>query len=446
MIDIHTAMQNAIDAARALDTDAFERHLDAMKSALEAARAQGILNYKKQPLYLGSSGPAPTAPAPKPAASPWRELSAPELFQRAMDATNRDPDAYRTLGHIESLAQDALASAATGGDLGAVRLLTRLASPEGSFALERAAHLGRFEIVQELAPLCSEKTRAIALTHAAEAGRVQTVKALLSLTQDPERQNTALGLAAREGHLACVELLLPGCDQLAIDTALASAARQNHAGCVAALAPFADAGRAAESALPALLGGRLDALEALMALIGAIDIPDDALWTSLIEALRPDQRDKPRCAVFLAEELSARGSRAPNHALPAAAQGRGDFGVRLLLPLSDPAANDSQALRHAARVDNQAAFELLLPLSNPNALECQALVWACERDNRAIALALLAVCDLPGAELAEARARAGGHFELAEAVATRRLALAEQEQLGRSLDRGAASRSPGPRI
>jgi len=61
----------------------------------------------------------------------------------------------------------------------------------------------------------------------------------------------------------------------------------------------------------------------------------------------------------------------------AAAQGHFQC-VALLIPASDPKADDSWALQMAARYGRTQCVELLVPVSNPKAADNQALRWAIE--------------------------------------------------------------------
>lgn len=67
--------------------------------------------------------------------------------------------------------------------------------------------------------------------------------------------------------------------------------------------------------------------------------------------------------------------------------------VKKLIPLSDPKAEDSYALRAAAHNGHKDIVELLIPVSNPKAKNSYALQWAAEKGHKEIVELLIPVSD-----------------------------------------------------
>jgi ankyrin repeat protein len=133
--------------------------------------------------------------------------------------------------------------------------------------------------------------------------------------------------------------------------------------------------------------------------------------------LRLAARSGDLAAVEQALEDGANARDADSGALSLAAEAGHVECVRLLLPVSEPMANESCALRRAASGGHVECVRLLIPVSEPLARQSYALRWAAEKGHAdCVALLLpasdpLAVgdCGLDAARLARSR----GHLDLA---------------------------------
>lgn len=67
--------------------------------------------------------------------------------------------------------------------------------------------------------------------------------------------------------------------------------------------------------------------------------------------------------------------------------------VAFLIPVSDPAYNNSQSLRWAAERGHAQVVELLIPVSDPKACDNEAIKWALEKENKDCVRLLLPVSD-----------------------------------------------------
>lgn len=67
--------------------------------------------------------------------------------------------------------------------------------------------------------------------------------------------------------------------------------------------------------------------------------------------------------------------------------------TKLLIPVSDPKANNSEVLRTAALLEHKQIVELLIPVSDPKALESAALFWAINKRNKDLIDLLIPVSD-----------------------------------------------------
>jgi hypothetical protein len=95
--------------------------------------------------------------------------------------------------------------------------------------------------------------------------------------------------------------------------------------------------------------------------------------------------------------------------------------VQLLIPVSDPKADDSAALRLAAEHGNWECARLLIPVSDPKADHSQTLRWAAEDGHDELVVLLLPLSDplalgRKDGLNAAATARVGGQYEIARMI------------------------------
>ena len=174
---------------------------------------------------------------------------------------------------------------------------------------------------------------------------------LRDYSRSPPTIAGALQLAAHYGHEECVRLLIPACsEEHDLSTALVIASDQGRLACIQALIPSV-------------------AKDAVNALVLVARFGHGACVKSLME------RSDPASINDALAEASTHG-----HADCA----------RLLLPLADPLAHGSRALRRAAERGHMATVELLLPHSDARAVGRRGLDAAASARNEGHgALALL---------------------------------------------------------
>lgn len=114
-------------------------------------------------------------------------------------------------------------------------------------ALEIAATNGHIQCLELLLQVTgsdenSKECVNQALTNAAYKGHAKCIELLLPVSDPKYKSSFALEMAATEGHLECVKILLPVSDPKSSDSnALLGAAKNRHCACVDALIEFSDA-------------------------------------------------------------------------------------------------------------------------------------------------------------------------------------------------------------
>lgn len=168
------------------------------------------------------------------------------------------------------------------------------------------------------------------LDDCAQRGDLLGVASLLALGADARNQaSKALCLAAENGHLECVKILIPAsCPMADYSRALSLAASHGHVECVKLLIPVSDPKADGSQALRwATCNGHAACVKILIPVSDPRAFHSDAL-------------------------------------LRAAIGGHAEC-LKLLIPVSDPMADDSRALRWAAAKGKAECFEMLIPVSEP---------------------------------------------------------------------------------
>ena len=159
---------------------------------------------------------------------------------RLLDET----DKRSAMPHRE-IDQELVDAAEAGASAKVSALLAKGAAPmcDSSQALQLAAKNGHVECVKLLLPVSDPQADEwYALRAAAHAGHVECVRLLLPMSDAKARDSQALRYAAHYGHVECVRMLLPASDAKAGESlALRLAALNGHAECVRLLLPVSDA-------------------------------------------------------------------------------------------------------------------------------------------------------------------------------------------------------------
>ena len=235
-------------------------------------------------------------------------------------------------------------------------------------------------------------TNAAALLNAAETGDLATVHALIAQnpriagprTRDGNR-NTALMLAASNGHLECVKaLLLPTAGRWIDDrgmTALALAALFGHAQVVELLLPMSNPNHINQDGETALMhAAREGQLECLKLLAGVSDhaLKNKRGYTALVVAIEANKAASVELLMVHTDLNVADENRTP---LMWAVYFRHIECVRVLRPLSDIGVTDDyffNAVWHAGNVSLE-VLDLLLPGSGNEPLRSYRLEQVASR-------------------------------------------------------------------
>ena len=139
-------------------------------------------------------------------------------------------------------------------------------------------------------------------------------------------------------------------------------------------------------------------------LAGSTDIGDDKICGTIMTV---DRQLTPREIV---EVLTNK-----NNALRWAARKGHKECVELLIPVSEPKAEESEALREAADMGHKEIVELLIPVSDPKVNESEALRWAADRGHKECVELLLPLSDPMAIDSWALRVAArNGHREMVE--------------------------------
>lgn len=163
-----------------------------------------------------------------------------------------------------------LITAAKAGDIKALARRCKLgflqADPQ-SEALSWAAYNGHLECVEFLIPLCDvQANQSMPFRYAAMSGRLEALKLLLPFSDPKALNSDALRQAALYGHVECLMLLIPLCGVEAhYSLALQHAARNGHLGCLKLLLPLSDPkAQDSEAFRQAARNNHLECLELLL--------------------------------------------------------------------------------------------------------------------------------------------------------------------------------------
>lgn len=117
----------------------------------------------------------------------------------------------------------------------------------------------------------------------------------------------------------------------------------------------------------------------------AIEANTDLLFQSAVAGDLASLTKCVKSALYSVKEISVA-------LLCASEQGHAEC-VAFLIPVSDPAYNNSQSLRWAAERGHAQVVELLIPVSDPKACDNEAIKWALEKENKDCVRLLLPVSD-----------------------------------------------------
>ena len=325
---------------------------------------------------MPKSKPSPATSISAPASAPTciRDLS-PELVA-SLAALGVTPD---------TVIVSAIVDAASDGRPEVIKLLAPVSniSIYGHLAMRLAAHHGHLSCVELFLPVPGAhiledevKQFSRGLVSAALNGHLECLNAILPFADPSHDNSAAISFAAEHGHAECVSALLPFFKP-ADDNfrPLVMAVTNKHPDCVKLLAPLTT--RAAFTRAVSVAVG-LDCPESVAALLAAGRFGHDKLsigieplglaalfgYARIIELLIPVCDPKEGNSV----------------ALKQAAEGGIAGCVELLIPHSDPLAGKSAALAQAIGSGRVECARLLLPVSNVDDLEIDALERAVTAD------------------------------------------------------------------
>lgn len=181
------------------------------------------------------------------------------------------------------------------------------------------------------------------LVEAAKMGNTVEVKRLIPLSNPKLDGSLALHWAAINGHIECVELLIPVSDDITQPT------QKNT---VHVAAAYEEVGQ-------------------------TFTLRANSLF--LIEAARNGDSDEVARLIPISD-LKATG----NKSLQIAAQKGHVECVKLLIPVTNPKAKNNKALCEAANHGHSACVKFLIPVSDPKADNNMALFWATQRNDNEI--------------------------------------------------------------
>lgn len=207
---------------------------------------------------------------------------------------------------------------------------------------------------------------------AAEEGQADLLKQLLVTACEPDAVYTAIEMAAGNGHLECVEILIPLCansgTHFPLEKSLRWAAWAGRLECVKLLSSVADPKHNDSFALrQAAQHGQRDCVQYLIPLSN----PKDEDSAALHEAASGGNIE---CVELLLPHTDPTSSR--SRALFRAAEGGHAEIVKRLIPLSNPKADDSRALWMAAVNGHLECVRLLVPYSDVKVRNSRALAAA----------------------------------------------------------------------
>lgn len=223
---------------------------------------------------------------------------------------------------------------------------------------------------------------------------VESFKMFLPISDPTLYDNAALRIAAEMGLIDFVVDLIPGSNlPQCLDQVLATVAENGHEDCLQYLTQYIDTPDVGHSALVrAAVHGQYACLNILLPFVNAQGHSSEAFTEALVRSV---SRNNVECFKLLLPHSDPKADN--SRALRVAAEhGHGHL-VELLIPVSNPKACNSQALRFAAFHGFRQVVQLLIPVSNPKAKNSAALVAALDFDDKRLAEMLYDVSDLAAA-------------------------------------------------